>query len=317
MVQRSCGAASPASIKKELIASGHPPKEAEEATTNPILFRGKSFFVPEEARWQHIKNESRRSGGPGVGSLLNKALDALGAANSGALEGVLEHVDFMRKVGQSSIPNKRLQSLVDHFDRYRLRNEDFEFPDLLGAAYEYLIGQFADSAGKKGGEFYTPRGVVRMMVRLVKPEPKMRVYDPCSGSGGMLIHAKEYVEEHGQDWRSMSLAGQEYNGGTWAISKMNMILHGVLNADLRNDDTLASPLHKEGTGLKRFDRVLTNPPFSLNYSRSGMEHPERFTYGFAPETGKKAVAALASRRWWRATARASSDQPRPAPVPGR
>lgn len=275
-------------LKEELIARGHPPKEAEEATTNPILYRGNSFFVPEEARWQHIKNESRRSGGPGVGSLLNKALDALGAENSGALEGVLEHIDFMRKVGQSSIPNKRLQSLVDHFDRYRLRNEDFEFPDLLGAAYEYLIGQFADSAGKKGGEFYTPRGVVRMMVRLVKPGPNMRVYDPCSGSGGMLIHAKEYVEEHGQDWRSMSLAGQEYNGGTWAISKMNMILHGVLNADLRNDDTLASPLHKEGSELKRFDRVLTNPPFSLNYSRSGMEHLERFTYGFAPETGKKA-----------------------------
>ncbi|TLP51254.1 HsdM family class I SAM-dependent methyltransferase [Microbispora triticiradicis] len=112
----------------------------------------------------------------------------------------------------SVIPDKRLQQLVDHFDRYRLRNEDFEFPDLLGAAYEYLIGQFADSAGKKGGEFYTPREVVRMMVRLVRLGHGMRVYDPCSGSGGMLIHAKEYVEEHGQDHRDLSLYGQEYNG---------------------------------------------------------------------------------------------------------
>ncbi|NVI86032.1 class I SAM-dependent DNA methyltransferase [Actinomadura sp. BRA 177] len=272
-------------LKAEQIKAGRSEEEAEAATNAPWIYRGKSFFVPEEARWQYIKDNSRAGG---VGSLLNKALDALEKANTGALEGVLEHIDFTRKVGQSTIPNKRLQSLVDHFDRYRLRNEDFEFPDLLGAAYEYLIGQFADSAGKKGGEFYTPRGVVRMMVRLVKPGPDMRIYDPCSGSAGMLIHAKEYVEEHGHDARNLTLAGQEYNGGTWAISKMNMILHGVLNADLRNDDTLANPLHKEGGELMRFDRVLTNPPFSLNYSTSGMEHPERFKYGFAPEMGKKA-----------------------------
>ncbi|GAA1775154.1 class I SAM-dependent DNA methyltransferase [Actinomadura chokoriensis] len=272
-------------LKAEQIKAGRSEEEAEAATNAPWIYRGKSFYVPEEARWQYIKDNSRAGG---VGSLLNKALDALEKANTGALEGVLEHIDFTRKVGQSTIPNKRLQSLVDHFDRYRLRNEDFEFPDLLGAAYEYLIGQFADSAGKKGGEFYTPRGVVRMMVRLVKPGPDMRIYDPCSGSAGMLIHAKEYVEEHGYDARNLTLAGQEYNGGTWAISKMNMILHGVLNADLRNDDTLANPLHKEGGELMRFDRVLTNPPFSLNYSTSGMEYPDRFKYGFAPETGKKA-----------------------------
>lgn len=272
-------------LRAELIAEGRTPEEAKTATNTPLFYRGKSFFVPEEARWRYIKDKSR---GKGVGGLLNKALDALAQANSSALEGVLEHIDFTRKVGQSTIPDKRLQALIDHFDRYRLRNEDFEFPDLLGAAYEYLIGQFADSAGKKGGEFYTPRGVVRMMVRLVKPGPGMRVYDPCSGSGGMLIHAKEYVEEHGQDWRSMTLAGQEYNGGTWAVSKMNMILHGVLNADLRNDDTLANPLHKEGGELMRFDRVLTNPPFFQNCSTSGMEHPERFRYGFTPQTGKKA-----------------------------
>ncbi|WP_253781228.1 N-6 DNA methylase [Nonomuraea roseoviolacea] len=170
----------------------------------------------------------------------------------------------------------------------RLRNEDFEFPDLLGAAYEYLIAQFADSAGKKGGEFYTPRGVVRMMVSLVKPRPGMAVYDPCAGSGGMLIHAKEYIDEHGLDSRDLTLAGQEYNGGTWAVSKMNMILHGVLNALLENDDTLAEPKHLNGGELARFDRVLTNPPFSLNYSATDMKHKERFKYGYAPETGKKA-----------------------------
>ncbi|MET9716269.1 N-6 DNA methylase [Streptomyces rochei] len=276
-------------IREQLIekwvGQGKPRQEAERMAEAPNFYRGESFYVPEKARWQYIKDNSRKGG---AGSLLNKALHELELTNSAALEGVLEHIDFMRKVGQSTIPDKRLQQLIDHFDRYRLRNGDFEFPDLLGAAYEYLIGEFADSAGKKGGEFYTPRGVVRMMVRLIKPEPGMRVYDPCSGSGGMLIHAKEYIEEHGQDHRDLTLAGQEYNGGTWAISKMNMILHGVLNASLENDDSLANPLHKEGGELMRFHRVLTNPPFSQNYSLDGMEHPERFTYGFAPETGKKA-----------------------------
>ena len=127
---------------------------------------------------------------PGAsGSMLNKALGDLEVDNTPALTDVLQHIDFTRKVGQTTLPDRKLQQLIDHFDRYRLRNEDFEFPDLLGAAYEYLIGEFADSAGKKGGEFYTPRSVVRMMVRLVEPRAGMRVYDPCSGSGGMLIYS--------------------------------------------------------------------------------------------------------------------------------
>src|SRR3989449_7345188 len=99
--------------------------------------------------------------------------------------------------------------LIDHFNKYRLLNDDFEFPDLLGAAYEYLIGEFADSAGKKGGEFYTPRSVVRMMVRIAKPQEGMRIYDPVSGSGGMLILSHEYVAEHGGNPRNLRLYGQE------------------------------------------------------------------------------------------------------------
>ncbi|MEV4105402.1 N-6 DNA methylase [Nonomuraea sp. NPDC049649] len=270
---------------KKWLAQGKSQEEAERMAGSPAFYRGESFFVPQESRWSYIRDHSREKN---VGNLLNKALEGLANYNSTALEGVLEHIDFMRKVGQSTISDKRLQQLIDHFQRVRLRNEDFEFPDLLGAAYEYLIGQFADSAGKKGGEFYTPRGVVRMMVRLVKPMPGMRVYDPCSGSGGMLIHAKEYIDEHGLDSRDLTLAGQEAAGTTWAVSKMNMILHGVLNADLENEDTLADPRHLEDGELARFDRVLTNPPFSLNYSAADMKHKERFKYGYAPETGKKA-----------------------------
>ena len=218
---------------------------------------------------------------------MNKALAALEEENTG-LEGVLHHIDFTRTVGKSKLPDKKLRELIQHFSKYRLLNDDFEFPDLLGAAYEYLIGEFADSAGKKGGEFYTPRAVVRMMVRLADPQERYRVYDPCSGSGGMLIMSAEHVREHGGNPKNLGLYGQEDNGGVWSMSKMNMILHGIPDADLRNGDTLAEPLHVEGGELMRFDRVITNPPFSQNYSADGLPFKERFPYGFCPESGKKA-----------------------------
>jgi type I restriction enzyme M protein len=254
-----------------------------EARANFPDYYAETFFVPPEARWEHLRDELHHN----VGDGLNKALGALEDYNP-ALEGVVQHIDFTRTVGQSRIPDRKLRDLITHFSKYRLRNEDFEFPDLLGAAYEYLIGEFADSAGKKGGEFYTPRSVVRMMVELVQPREGMSVYDPCSGSGGMLILSKDYVEEHGGNPRNLHLAGQEYNGGVWSISKMNLLLHGIPDADMQNGDTLAEPMHVRAGQLERFDRVLSNPPFSLNYTRDGMEHPERFQWGWAPEGGKKA-----------------------------
>ena len=142
---------------------GRSQADAEERA-NRAEFYTESFFVPQKARWDYLLNEVHHN----VGDGLNKALSALEEANT-ALEGVVQHIDFTRKVGQSSISDKKLRDLIVHFSKYPLRNEDFEFPDLLGAAYEYLVGEFADSAGKKGGEFYTPRSVVRMMVRLIEP----------------------------------------------------------------------------------------------------------------------------------------------------
>jgi type I restriction enzyme M protein len=264
------------------LAKGRTEEQAAERADRPDFYT-ESFFVPDKARWDYLRDEVHHN----VGDGLNKALSALEEANS-ALEGVVQHIDFTRKVGQSSISDKKLRDLIVHFSKYRLRNEDFEFPDLLGAAYEYLVGEFADSAGKKGGEFYTPRSVVRMMVRLIEPREGMRIYDPCSGSGGMLILSKEYVEEHGGNARNLALFGQENNGGVWSISKMNLLLHGIPDADIRNADTLAEPLHTEGGELMRFDRVITNPPFSLNYTKDGIPFPERFRYGWCPEGSKKA-----------------------------
>jgi len=257
------------------------PAEAEKRANHPGFYAD-TFFVPPSARWDFIRDELHHS----VGDGLNKALAAL-EENNTSLDGVLTHIDFHRRVGQSKISDQKLRDLIQHFSKHRLRNEDFEFPDLLGAAYEYLMRDFADSAGKKGGEFYTPRSVVRMMVRLARPDEGMCIYDPCSGSGGMLIFSKEYLDEHQKNSRDLRLHGQESNGGVWAISKMNMLLHGIADADIRNEDVLTSPEHREGGELMRFDRVITNPPFSQNYTRTGIPFPERFRFGWCPESGKK------------------------------
>jgi type I restriction enzyme M protein len=255
-------------------------KLIEKQLLNPDKY---DFFVPPDAHWsklQHLKQN--------VGSGLNKALSAIEDANPNTLQDVLKNINFNRKVGQRTMDDATLVQFIHHFSDVPLSNDDFEFPDLLGAAYEYLIKYFADSAGKKGGEFYTPPEVDQMMVQLLDPHEGMSVYDPCAGSGGMLIHAKKYVQEIGENCRNLHLAGQESNGGTWSICKMNMILHGIGYANIRQGDTLKDPQHIDKNGeIQRFDRVIANPPFSQNYTRQGMKYEERFQT-FMPESGKKA-----------------------------
>lgn len=282
-----------AQVVAERIDAGETQAKAEKSAENPRWYTGDAFWVPPQSRYQTLLDDAHHN----VGDALNKALAGIEASNS-SLEGVLEHIDFTRKVGQSKIPDIKLRQLITHFGLHRLRNEDFEFPDLLGAAYEYLIGEFADSAGKKGGEFYTPRSVVRMMVQLLKPQQQHAIYDPCCGSGGMLILSKEYIDEHGGDGRKANLFGQESGGTVWSIAKMNMLLHGISTADLRNEDTLAEPQHFENGELQRFDRVLTNPPFSINWGTADKhadgtpawapKFPERFAFGQVPLGAKKA-----------------------------
>ena len=268
-------------VREQRERYGRSEEEALKRADNRTFYAS-DFYVPSRARWSYIRDELHER----VGDGLNKALLALEEANR-PLEGVLAHVDFNRQVGQTRLSDLKLRQLIQHFSRCRLRDEDFEFPDMLGSAYEYLIGQFADSAGKKGGEFYTPRDVVRLMVRLLRPQAGMRVYDPCVGSGGMLILSREYVAETGGDARNLALYGQDANGGVWAICKMNMILHGIPDADIQNDDTLLNPLHLQEGELMHFDRVISNPPFSQNYDQQGMKFTQRFGHGWCPETGKK------------------------------
>ncbi len=256
-------------------------EDAERRAKDPSRY--KEFFVPETSRWSYIWQNLNN---PGVGELLNTALYAIEDLNP-SLKDVLKHIDFTRKVGKTSLPDEMWRDLIRRFNRYSLRTEDFEFPDLLGAVYEYLIHQFADSAGKKGGEFYTPRDVVRLMVRLIKPQAGNRIYDPCVGSGGMLILSKDYVEEHGGDIHNLKLFGQDSNGKVWAICKMNMIFHGVLDADIANDDVLAHPAHIKDGEMEYFQRVISNPPFSLDYSKDQLPFSkQRFPYGTCPEKDK-------------------------------
>jgi len=254
---------------------------------------GSTFFVPREARWECEDNGDGWTGilhqKTEVASKLKRALVAIEKENS-QLDGVLRNIDFAKKVkAKQIITNERLVQLVQHFNKYKLTNDNFVFPDLLGAAYEYMIKNFADSAGKKGGEFYTPSQVVQLMVRLIKPQENMTVYDPTVGSGGMLIHSKQYVEEQGGDGKKIALFGQDDAATVWSICKMNMIMHDIQDADIQHGDTLMEPHWQADGKVKQFDRVIANPPFSQNYSKTDkMQLQNRFAYGWAPQSGKKA-----------------------------
>jgi len=245
------------------------------------------FFVPQRARWSHLQNKLNDATEP-FGAVLDKALAALSESNE-SLQHVLDHIQFMKvQSNKRIVSDEGCKELVRHFNRYRLRNEEFQFSDLLGSAYEFLINMFAESAGKKGGDFYTPRDVIRLMVRILNPTQGMTIYDPTCGSGGMLIISREYIEQSGGDPTDLRLCGQVIDPSAWSICKINMLLHSIRGSDIRLEDTLLHPLHRDGGELERFDRVIANPPFSQNYTKSNMEFPERFRWGWCLTSAKKA-----------------------------
>ena len=269
-------------LANDLKAKGMADETIAEQLKSPDKY---TFFVPEDAHWSKLRHLKTN-----VGSALNKALGDIEEhpSNINSLQDVLSHINFNRKIGQRTLDDDTLSNFIQNFEHIPLRDKNFEFPDLLGAAYEYLIKYFADSAGKKAGEFYTPADVVRTMVEIVDPQPGMSVYDPTVGSGGMLIQTRDYIRECGGDPRDLSLAGQEKIGTTWSICKMNMLLHDISHADIRQEDTIRKPQHRDEHGeLRRYDRVLANPPFSQNYIKKDIEYPGRF-HVWLPEKGKKA-----------------------------
>ena len=262
-----------ASRKKNLQSRGVSAPKIEYGLEKPDVYE---YYVPPKARWNYVKqdykgnklNEGILHLKKDVGDHLNKALAALEESNPDKLSGVLTNINFNRTIGnnKNALSDQKLIEFINHFNKVELIDENFEFPDLLGSAYEYLIKYFADSAGKKGGEFYTPNEVVKLLVEILEPEEETSVYDPTCGSGGMLIEAKNYVQARYGSAERMNIYGQELNGTTWSMCKMNMLFHDIYDADILQGDSLEDPQHIEQGELMRFDMVIANPPFSANYS---------------------------------------------------
>ena len=240
------------------------------------------FFVPKRARWETIKHQKKE-----VGAELMKVFAALEDANIDQLEGVLKPIDFNKTFGKNKkkIDNADLIELIKHFDSVKLTDDNFEFPDLLGAAYEYLIKYFADSAGKKAGEFYTPRTVVKLMVNILDPMEDAEICDPTVGSGGMLIESYNYVESKYGSANKLTLYGQEKESTPWLLCKLNMFFHNIFDTQIEPGNTLLDPKHLDGAELKRFDIVIANPPFSQNYTTEGMKFKDRYKF-WMPTKGK-------------------------------
>jgi len=213
---------------------------------------------PPTARWGWLITRTEN-----IGEALDKAFHDIEAGVKGT---DLQHVLTATQYGDKRVlSDHTLQRLLRHFNQYKLGNVDLYKADMLGDAYEYLIKQFADDAGKKGGEFYTPKGVVQLVVGLLDPRPGMSVYDPTCGSGGMLVESAHHVAGLPSGTLmgkpNVLLYGQERNLGTWAIAKLNLYLHNM-RAEIERGDTLVEPKHLDGDYLKTFDRVIANPPFS-------------------------------------------------------
>jgi type I restriction enzyme M protein len=268
-------------IIDQWMQDGKTRQQAEKIAEDPDEYTSGSYYIPEGARWDDLMKV-----GENRAEAVDKALHAIEEHNSQYLEGVLAGVRFNdeRRFGDPVTMDGVMQRLLTHFGNIPLGNRNLAEPDVLGNAYEYLIERFAEGSGKKGGEFYTPRMVVKLIVQLLKPKEGMRVQDPTCGSGGMLIECGNYVIDHGGDYRNITLTGQEKNYGTWSICKLNMMLHNFPDTDIRAGDTILRPRFETAGVLDVFDRVIANPPFSL-----------KEWHGVSPKEGKGDNAKIDSK----------------------
>ncbi|MDA2631654.1 type I restriction-modification system subunit M [Bacillus cereus] len=225
------------------------------------------FVLDEQSTFDYLY--SKRND-PEIGEIINKALERIENENTGKLRGVFRNIDFNSEsiLGKAKERNAMLRSVLEDFNRLSLKPSQIGDEDIVGNAYQYMIGLFASDAGKKGGEFYTPSEVSELLARLVKPEENDRIYDPTCGSGSLLIKVAEQVPS-----KKIAIYGQERNGATHSLALMNMYLHGIDDAKIEWGDTLANPLHLEDGKLMKFQAIVANPPFSL----------DKWAMGFAGE----------------------------------
>ena len=241
------------------------------------------FYVPDAARWENIRKQ-----GSDLGEYLTDAVRAVARENP-KLHGVIDRVDFnATEAGQRILPDENLKALINELSKRRLGLNDVE-PDILGRAYEYLLRKFAEGSGQSAGEFYTPREVAILMARIMDPEPGMEVYDPCAGSGGLLIKAHlRFKEKYGEDTtvEPLRFFGQEILPDTYAMAKMNVFIHRM-EADIRLGNTMTNPafLNEDGS-LRRFDLVLANPMWNQDFDQSVYENDPygRFVFGYPPSS---------------------------------
>lgn len=238
------------------------------------------FQIPEGAHWSDIRERTEN-----VGQALQSAMRAIEQANPNKLYGIFGDTQWTNK---ERLPDSLLRDLIDHYSKLPLSNQRVE-PDVLGNAYEYLIKKFADLSNKKAGEFYTPRSVVKMLVNILDPQEGESVYDPASGTGGMLIEVVQHVKEGGGRVQLLwgNVFGQEKNLTTAAIARMNLFLHGVEDFEIVRGDTLRDPAFFVGDELATFDCVIANPPFSLKKWGDEVWASDRFGRNFASIPPKK------------------------------
>lgn len=258
---------------------------AEKYNNDPVrierALRNERFQVPESCTFDYLF-ENRNAAN--VGELINTALESMEDANRSKLERVFRNIDFNSEanLGQTKDRNRRLKNLLVDFSALDLQPSHLEDNDVIGDAYEYLIERFASDAGKKAGEFYTPAQVSKLLAKLIDPQPGDRIIDPTCGSGSLLIKTSKEVGTN-----NFSLYGQEINGSTWALARMNMFLHEIDNADIQWGDTLNNPKLLEGDNLLKGNKVVANPPFSLD--KWGAENAltdqfKRFHRGVPPQS---------------------------------
>ncbi len=209
------------------------------------------FWVPREARWLNLQQNAKS---PEIGVMIDRAMAAIERDNP-SLKGVLPQ-DY----GREDLDKRRLGELIDLISTIAMGDRESRSQDILGRVYEYFLGQFASAEGKKGGQFYTPKPVVRLLVEMLEPY-KGRVYDPCCGSGGMFVQSEKFIEEHGGNVGDISVYGQESNPTTWRLCKMNLAIRGIDgNIGTHAADTFHENLHRD----LRADFVIANPPFNMS-----------------------------------------------------
>ena len=236
---------------------------------DPDEYRGENiFWVPKEARWKYLQDNAKR---PEIGNLIDNAMDAIERVNS-HLKGILP-----KDYGREGLDKQRIGELIDLISNIGLGDSESKSKDLLGQVYEYFLGQFADAEGKKGGQFYTARCVVKILVEMIEPY-KGRVYDPCCGSGGMFVQSEKFEIAHQGKIRDISIYGQESNQTTWRLCNMNLAIRGI-EGNIKWGNSFSNDLHKD---LKA-DYILANPPFNdSDWGGENLKEDIRWKYGIPP-----------------------------------